>query len=353
VGIQLKNIIQKYKDVIVVKNVELSIEDGEMIALLGPSGCGKTTLLKTIAGLLPLEQGTILLDDRDISKWPPQERNTAMVFQNYALFPHMTVEENIAYGLKIKKIEKHTRKEKVEEILSIVELLGYNHRKISELSGGQQQRVALARALVTEPKILLFDEPLSNLDEKLRVSMRQEIRKIQQAYGITSIYVTHDQEEAMAIADRIVVMKEGIVQQIGSPIEVYMKPINRFVAEFMGIANIVEIKGAEYKNDKLETKIFGSAIEINGLNHKWNSNKNRIHLMFRPENVEIREDGQFEGTIKWLETIGSVKKITIGNQGDTVIAEQRNYYQSSEKYAVGGNVRFDIDVNALHVLAQV
>lgn len=332
-----------------VNHVNLSIEDGEMIALLGPSGCGKTTLLKTIAGLLPLYQGTILLNHTDISEWAPQARNAAMVFQNYALFPHMTVEENIAYGLKIKKVDKRRRKEKVEEILCKVKLQDYNDRKISELSGGQQQRVALARALVIEPAILLFDEPLSNLDENLRISMRQEIRKIQQEYGITSIYVTHDQEEAMSIADRIVVMKEGIIQQIGSPSEVYLKPKNRFVAEFMGIANIVELSQVERINDNIQARIFGSSIKIHWPDSQWNA-VNNIHIMFRPEDVEIRDDGQFEGRVKWLETIGSVKKITLENTGNTIIAEKRNYHKSGFNFAIGDRMRFMIDMSEVYVI---
>jgi len=216
----------------------------------------------------------------------------------------------------------------VKEILNKVELPGLNHRKISELSGGQQQRVALARALIVEPSILLFDEPLSNLDQKLRVTMRQEIRKIQQEYGITSIYVTHDQEEAMSISDRIVVMKDGVIQQIGSPGEVYLKPRNRFVAEFMGTANF------------LDNYLPGSG---------WDYMKCGC-LMFRPEDVEICEDGKFEGTVIWHETIGSVKKITIDYLGNKIIAEIRNYYKSGINCSIGDKIRFAIDMNGAHVI---
>ncbi len=348
-GIEIKELTQKYGNVIAVNNVSLSIEDGEMIALLGPSGCGKTTLLKTIAGLLPLYKGSILSNNKDISKLPPQARNTAMVFQNYALFPHMTVEKNIAYGLKINQCQASLIKKKVQEILDKVELPGLNQRKISELSGGQQQRVALARALVVEPTILLFDEPLSNLDQNLRVSMRQMIRKIQQEYKITSIYVTHDQEEAMCISDRIVIMKDGVIQQTGVPSEVYLRPRNRFVAEFMGTANLLEFN----KNNKaiqllkpVESENYVDKVPLS------ESDKSlKYYLMFRPEDVEISAEGKLEGTVIWHETIGSVTRVTIDFEGNKIIGEIRNYYKSGINCTTGKKIRFNVDLTGVkHII---
>ncbi|MDD3269488.1 MAG: ABC transporter ATP-binding protein [Syntrophomonadaceae bacterium] len=348
-GIELREITQKYGELTAVNNVNLFIEDGEMLALLGPSGCGKTTLLKTIAGLLPLYRGKICFNNEDISKWEAQKRNAAMVFQNYALFPHMSVEENIAYGLKIRKNNKSQTMAKVDEILNKVELSGLNHRKISELSGGQQQRVALARALVIEPSILLFDEPLSNLDQRLRIAMRQKIREIQQEYGITSIYVTHDQEEAMSISDRIAVMKDGIIEQIGTADQVYLKPQNRFVAEFMGIANIVKLGENQELDRILESGNPGSSLRSRILDGGWDMLKHRL-LVFRPEDVEIGEAGEFEGTVIWQETIGSVKMVTIDYLGNKIIAEIRNYYKSGIKCANGDRIRFNLDLNEIHLI---
>ncbi len=341
-GIELKEITQKYGDLIAVNNANLFIEDGEMIALLGPSGCGKTTLLKTIAGLLPLHQGSILSNEKDISNLPPQARNAAMVFQNYALFPHMTVAENVAYGLKINKCAPLLIKKKVEEILDIVELPGLNQRKISELSGGQQQRVALARALVIEPAMLLFDEPLSNLDQNLRVSMRRMIRKIQQEYRITSIYVTHDQEEAMSISDRIVVMKDGVIQQIGLPGEVYLNPRNRFVAEFMGTANLLELNEDDEIIQLLECGKWASSRD--NCPGGESNNRQKRYLMFRPEDVEVGAEGNFEGTVIWHETIGSVTRVSIDFAGNEIIAEIRNYYKSGINCTIGEKIRFNIDL---------
>ncbi len=350
--IELRDITQKYGDKIAVNNVSFSIDDGELVALLGPSGCGKTTLLRTIAGMIPLFKGAIYLNGVNISVWPAQRRNTAMVFQNYALFPHMTVEENIAYGLRVKKIKKNVQRQKVEEILSKVRLEGYNKRKIYELSGGEQQRVALARALVIEPGVLLFDEPLSNLDEKLRVSMRREIRKIQQEYGITSIYVTHDQEEAMSIADRIVIMKDGLLQQMGSPREIYFHPANTFVADFMGVANIIEPGEIRINRDhQLVFKIFGNTYAIPSNNYQEKGNL-KGKIMFRPEDVELKENGECRGVVRWYENLGATGRVAIDCQGISLIAEIFNRYGNIREYCFGEEVRFTIIPDAFHLLAE-
>ncbi|MCM3080410.1 ABC transporter ATP-binding protein [Brevibacillus invocatus] len=233
-----------------VEDVHIHIESGEFFTFLGPSGCGKTTTLRMIAGFYYPSEGNIRFGSQDVTDLPPHKRNTGMVFQNYALFPHMTVFENIAFGLQVRKVSKTEAKERVERIMGLVRLEGYGERRIDQLSGGQQQRVALARALVIEPQILLLDEPLSNLDAKLREETRFEIKRLQLELGITTIYVTHDQAEAMSMSDRIMVMQGGVVQQIGTPHDIYHAPVNRFVASFIGETNlwtgtVVAVEGDE------------------------------------------------------------------------------------------------------------
>lgn len=228
----------------VVRDLSLTVREGELCCLLGPSGCGKTTTLKMIAGFIVPDEGEIWLGDRDITRMPPQKREIGMVFQNYALFPHMNVFDNVAYGLRRRRIPRKEIKRKVAETLALVRLEGYARRRIHELSGGEQQRVALARALVIEPRLLLLDEPLSNLDARLRADMREEIRRIQRALRTTTLYVTHDQEEALSIADRMAVMHAGIIEQFGSPQEVYERPATPFVADFIGRINLIRIQEA-------------------------------------------------------------------------------------------------------------
>lgn len=239
-SVRIEQVTKKYGGFVAVDKVELQIDEGELFTLLGPSGCGKTTLLRMIAGFNTIEGGMICFGDTVINHVPAHKRDIGMVFQNYAIFPHMTVAENIAYGLKAKKMPKDQIQKKVDEALKLVQIEKLRDRKPSELSGGQQQRVALARSIVIEPGILLMDEPLSNLDAKLRVQMRNIIKKLQKRLGITTIYVTHDQEEALAISDKIAVMKEGRVVQIGTPEEIYKKPNNMFVAGFIGTSNFIE-----------------------------------------------------------------------------------------------------------------
>ena len=238
-GIVLENISKKFDQVTAVESVDVRINAGEFFTFLGPSGCGKTTTLRMIAGFYYPSTGSIQFGDHDVTFLPPNKRNTGMVFQNYALFPHLTVAENIAFGLEVRKKSKDTIQAKVANVLEQVHLQGLGNRKINQLSGGQQQRVALARAIVIEPDILLLDEPLSNLDAKLREETRAEIKRLQLELGITTIYVTHDQAEAMALSDRIMVMDGGKVQQIGDPVSIYNRPGNRFVASFVGETNLI------------------------------------------------------------------------------------------------------------------
>ena len=236
----IKNAIKKYGDFTAVNGISLNIEQGEFFTLLGPSGCGKTTLLRMIAGFNTVDGGEICFDEQVINNLPAHKRDIGMVFQNYAIFPHLNVADNVAYGLKARKVPKEQITPRVDEALRMVQIDQLKARQPNELSGGQQQRVALARAFVIEPGVLLMDEPLSNLDAKLRVQMRTTIKKLQRRLGITTIYVTHDQEEALAISDRIAVMKQGNIMQIGKPEEIYRKPANPFVANFIGVSNFVD-----------------------------------------------------------------------------------------------------------------
>ncbi len=243
----IKDAVKRYGDFTALNGVSLDIREGEFFTLLGPSGCGKTTLLRMIAGFNSIEGGDFYFGEKRINDVAAHKRDIGMVFQNYAIFPHLTVRENVAYGLKARKTPKAEMNERVEEALKLVQIEHLAERKPNELSGGQQQRVALARAFVIEPSVLLMDEPLSNLDAKLRVQMRSVIKKLQRRLGITTIYVTHDQEEALAISDRIAVMKDGNIMQIGTPNEIYAKPQNPFVAGFIGVSNFLdcEVKGGE------------------------------------------------------------------------------------------------------------
>ena len=236
----IKEAVKRYGEFTALHGVSLDIKEGEFFTLLGPSGCGKTTLLRMIAGFNSIEGGQFYFGDKLINDVPAHKRDIGMVFQNYAIFPHLTVEENVAYGLKARKVPAGDIRKRVEDALELVQISQLAKRKPSELSGGQQQRVALARAFVIEPSVLLMDEPLSNLDAKLRVQMRTVIKKLQKRLGITTVYVTHDQEEALAISDRIAVMKDGVIMQIGTPSEIYAKPQNTFVAGFIGVSNFLD-----------------------------------------------------------------------------------------------------------------
>lgn len=239
--LQITDLVKGFDNMIAVDNIDLDVEAGSLVSILGPSGCGKTTTLKMIGGFVKPDRGRIMLDGEDITYMPPEKRPLCTVFQNYALFPHMTVMENIYYGLRFKKgLKEKEKKEKANNMISLVGLSGMENKNIGLLSGGQQQRVALARALALDPKLLLLDEPLSNLDAKLRIRMRQEIKEVQKKLGITMIFVTHDQEEAMSISDKVVVMNEGRIEQIGTPEEIYQNPANRFVADFIGRINLIK-----------------------------------------------------------------------------------------------------------------
>ncbi|HSB73216.1 MAG TPA: ABC transporter ATP-binding protein, partial [Candidatus Methylomirabilis sp.] len=249
-NIRLRDMVKRFGALEAVSHVSLDVQDGELFTLLGPSGCGKTTILRLIGGFHKPDHGEIYFGDREVSAMPPYERNIGMVFQNYALWPHMTIFDNVAYGLKIKKTTQGEIAKKVNHSLSLVNLTGLEKRYPGQLSGGQQQRVALARALVLNPDVLLLDEPLSNLDAKIRQQVRAEIRKLQKDLAITAIYVTHDQEEALTLSDRIAVLDHGKIQQIGSPRDLYQRPENSFVADFIGINNLIAGRVKEIREEK-------------------------------------------------------------------------------------------------------
>ena len=285
--ITVENLTKRFGPLAVVNEVSLSIEEGELFTLLGPSGCGKTTLLRLVAGFYAPDGGTIRFNDRVVNAVPPHERGIGMVFQNYALWPHMTVSENVSYGLKLRKIPAVEIAERVRAVLDKVKLGGLGDRYPGQLSGGQQQRVALARALVLNPQILLLDEPLSNLDAKIRIQVRAEIRKLQKELGITTIYVTHDQEEALTLSDRIAVFNQGKVFQIGPPKALYERPANRFVADFIGINNLVDgtVRAIEgpLRNVRVETAVG----EISAIYDERLRVGDRCVICIRPENAAV------------------------------------------------------------------
>lgn len=261
--LKIENISKIFEKERGVKNVSFQLEKGELVSFLGPSGCGKTTLLNIIGGFVKNDSGSIYLEGKDITEYPPEKREIVTVFQNYALFPHMNVIENVKYGLKYRGYNKEEQIKLAKEYLKIVGLEGYEKNSVGELSGGQQQRVALARALVLQPKILLLDEPFSNLDAKLKIAMREEIKELQKRLGISMIFVTHDQEEALSISDRIVVMSNGEIVQIGKPEEIYYSPKNRYVAEFIGKINFLEIGNKRPEEIKMRRDDSGDAVILN------------------------------------------------------------------------------------------
>ena len=281
--VKFENITKKFNETVAVDNVSCTFEAGTLTTLLGPSGCGKTTSLRIIAGLERATTGKILVDNEDVTLLPATDRDVSMVFQSYALFPHMSVIENVSYGLKMINVKKEEYTEKSIETLKLVNLEGYENRMPSELSGGQQQRVAVARAIVLKPKVLLFDEPLSNLDAKLRRQVREDIREIQQKLGVTTIYVTHDQEEALAISDKVIVMNNAVIAQEGSPKDLYNLPKNKFVANFIGDANVVKAAVINKQSNKYELKLDEMNINIESEKNLNNS----VSVALRPEKINM------------------------------------------------------------------
>jgi len=328
VFVQLLNICKSFdQDEPIIKNLDLDIRRGEFLTLLGPSGCGKTTTLRMIAGFELPTSGEIVIDGENITLKPPYLRTVNTVFQNYALFPHMNIFDNIAFGLKMKKMPKKAIKDKVNEMLKMVQLEGYENRMPSQLSGGQMQRVAIARAVVNSPKVLLLDEPLGALDLKLRKQMQLELKHLQKILGITFVFVTHDQEEALTMSDRIVVMNQGVIEQIGTPEELYEHPKTRFVADFLGETNILEGEVFKLKEDEVLLKIEDNQDIIRIPNFGYTLGDKFI-VSVRPERIRIKE--QVDGEDVWLSCkfkeriyVGSnIKVIMILNSGKEIIVNQ-------------------------------
>jgi multiple sugar transport system ATP-binding protein len=324
----LRNINKFYDSVHAVKDVNLQIRDKEFVVFVGPSGCGKTTTLRMIAGLEAISSGDIAIDGQVVNNLPPMDRDIAMVFQNYALYPHMSVYDNMAFGLKMRKFARREIAKRVQEAADILDIGAYLKRKPRQLSGGQRQRVALGRAIVRHPRVFLFDEPLSNLDAKLRVQMRVELKKLHQRLGTTAVYVTHDQVEAMTLGDRVVVMRDGLVQQVGEPLDLYNSPANRFVAGFIGspamnFATVTMMDG----DGRLTAKNAGLELEVpQSLIERLRSHVGReVTIGIRPENLHVATDSDpagftFPSKVEVVEQLGSEILLDVRVGGDTMVA---------------------------------
>lgn len=356
-GVILQNVSKIFrqpesgKEFKAVDAIDLEIHEGEMVTLLGPSGCGKTTTLRMISGFEYPSTGKIIIDSKDVAKIPPNKRGISMVFQSYALFPHMNIYENIAYGLKIQKLDEAETIQRAKAVIELMELNGMEKRFPNQLSGGQQQRVALARAVVIEPSVLLFDEPLSNLDAKLRESMRDELRALQKRLRITSLYVTHDQSEAMAISDRVVIMNKGKIAQIGTPVEIYEQPDSRFVANFIGKANFMEgiFKGMRGKGALVE--IEGQNLEFSAPGQMKGVEKNKTCcISVRPESILLSsEKGDFKGYISRAIYYGSKIEYEVMIKQKPILVEIYNP-QLSEYFPEGSNVFVSFISSCVRVL---
>ncbi len=339
--IKLQNISKKFEDDVILDSINLSIKDKEFMTFLGPSGCGKTTTLRIIAGFLEADSGQVIFEGKDINSLPPHKRQVNTIFQRYALFPHLNVYDNIAFGLRIKKMKEKDIAKKVGEMLELVNLKGFQKRDISSLSGGQQQRVAIARALAVEPRVLLLDEPLGALDLKLRKDMQVELKNIQKRMGITFIYVTHDQQEALSMSDTVVVMNDGKIQQIGTPIDIYNEPKNAFVADFIGESNILD----GVMLDDFKAKFSGAIFQC--LDKGFAVNES-VDIVVRPEDVDVVPYG--EGTISGVITSNTFKGVHF-----EMIVDIDNFkwmIQTTDYYPVGTKIGIQIEPDAIHVMKK-
>lgn len=344
VAIQIDNVTKAYGKNIVIQGLSAEIQPGEFFTLLGPSGCGKTTLLRMIIGFNSIEGGEIRVDGKVINQIPTNRRNMGMVFQNYAVFPHMSVRDNVAYGLKTRHVPKAERYKRADEILKLVKIDDYTDRMPTQLSGGQQQRVALARAIVIQPEVLLMDEPLSNLDAKLRVEMRNVIKRIQRQVGITTVYVTHDQEEALTMSDRVVVMNHGVIQQVGSPTDIYNEPVNAFVADFIGESNIID--GVMLEDCKVE--FCGRTFECVDKGFEKNE---PVDVVIRPEDLKIvyAGDGLLQGVVESIVFKGVHYEMMVRTQFFTFMVH------STMAESVGKTVGLTVipfDIHIMHKSAE-
>ncbi len=315
--LQIRGLTKRFGDLYALEGFDLDLEGGEFVSLLGPSGCGKTTALNCIAGLLDADGGDIQVDGESVIGVPSEKRHFGMVFQNYALFPHLTVAKNVGFGLQMQRVPKAQIAERVDAILSLVQLGQFRDRYPAQLSGGQQQRVAIARAVVTEPRLMLMDEPLSNLDAKLRIEMRTEIRRLHQALGLTTIYVTHDQEEALSLSDRVVLMERGRIRQAGTPRDVYLHPESAYAANFLGARNLIPARVVERSDDSITVTGESGAVLTGRPNGELSPGDDAI-IAIRPEHIEVGEVGSasgpntLEGTIVTVEFLGYGAELSIG-----------------------------------------
>jgi len=344
-GISIKGVTKRFGDLLAVNNVSLQIERGEFFTLLGPSGCGKTTLLRCVAGFVDMEQGEIYFGDRRIDTIPTHRRGVGMVFQNYAIFPHLTVQDNIRYGLKARKAPSTEQEKKVKKVLSLVHMEGLEDRLPNQLSGGQLQRVAIARVLAIEPEVLLMDEPLSNLDAKLRLEMRGEIRSLQQKLGITTVYVTHDQEEALSISDRIAVMDHGLVRQVAKPWEIYAQPKDAFVAGFIGATNLLPVMVTEAREHNLVGKcgevLIGLPLQ-DGMEPGT-----QIQMAVRPEFIQLLYEEEtvppahwpLQGHITRVEYLGNTIKYEVSLAPEIKILSLSHHTDPSQLRKIGDKVK--------------
>jgi spermidine/putrescine ABC transporter ATP-binding subunit len=342
VSVRLENISKQFGSVLAVDDVSLDVKEGEFFTLLGPSGCGKTTTLRMVAGFYKPDGGTIHFNHTVINDIPPHKRDTGMVFQNYALWPHMDIFSNVAFGLQMRKIPREEMRRRVLHILDLVGMKGMENRNPGQLSGGQQQRVALARALVIEPQVLLLDEPLSNLDAKLRVDMRREIRRIQQDLAITSIYVTHDQEESLSISNRIAVMNEGRLVQVGAPRQIYESPANKFVAEFIGSTNF--IKGTITTLDDLRATLdteYGIVVAYKEKNQDLKE-KQEVLCSVRPEGIQVGPKTQDKGQSNTI--FGQIEQLTYLGESVRyqILVDETGRIFNASIQNIGGTTVFEI-----------
>jgi len=339
--IELKNITVSFDGEKILDDISLSISDKEFVTLLGPSGCGKTTTLRIIAGFLEQDQGDVFFDGKKINSLPANKRNVNTIFQRYALFPHLNVYDNIAFGLKVKRVPKDEIKQRVSEMLKLINLEGFEKRSISGLSGGQQQRVAIARAVINKPKVLLLDEPLAALDLKLRKDMQVELKNIQKQLGITFIFVTHDQEEALSMSDTVVVMNEGKIQHIGTPQDIYNEPVNAFVADFIGESNIID----GVMLDDFKVKIEGVTLQCLDKGFKANE---EVDVVIRPEDVDIvpAEKGLITGEVTSVTFLGVHYEIIVDVNGFKWMI------QTTDESKVGDKVGLLIEPDAIHIMKK-
>jgi len=347
--LKLTNLVKRFDDVVAVDHIDLDVADGEFVTLLGPSGCGKTTTLRTIAGFYYPDEGEVYFGDKIMNNVPPNKRDTAMCFQSYALFPHMSVWDNISFGLKMRKMSTSEQKGKIERVMEMLSLSELGNRKPGQLSGGQQQRVALARSIVTEPEVLLFDEPLSNLDAKLRVQVRVEIREMQKRLGTTAIYVTHDQDEALAISDRIVIMRKGKIEQMGDPYSIYRHPETRFVAGFIGMANIFDGVVLEIEGKRCTIQAPFGKLSMNAEGQEIPKKGATIHFSWRPEDMKIRDRAsinQITGKVLQAVFMGDITDLFIEVNGQKMRAQS----DDEAKIVAGDTVSFGISERSFSIL---